>query len=180
MIQASESQSPGWLTHVHILPAAGTDGGRDTLLSSAAGVAIVAMCGVGVAIPAALVYAATGSATTASLVLYAGLMVVLVAIAMTVVHWMRLDARGITLGRRSGGPRFVAWNDVTGIRPATRREVIVDGWLWPPVPPREATRCPSSLGHFRIDHRGGHLYFPPADPAQFLGAVEHWRSGASA
>jgi hypothetical protein len=165
----------GWLTHMHVLPATNPRDTQDALLSLAAGVALLGICAVGAAIPAAAVYLVTGSPDIARLLLLPTIFGIVMTVVLTSVHWMRIDARGIRLGRRAGR-RFIPWSEITGIRPATRREVIVDGWLWPPVPPREATRCMSSLGHFRIDHRRGHFYFPPSDEAQFLGAVEYWRS----
>jgi hypothetical protein len=176
MLTVGQAQHPlPWLTHTHILPAVGVRDGEDGLLSLVAAVAMMVMCVAGAALPAGIAYVFTGSAHAAWVGLYAGWMLVVATVVLTVVHWMRIDERGITLGRRVGR-KFVAWEDVTEIRPATRREVVVDGWLWPPVPPREATRCLSSIGHYRIDHRGGHFYFPPADEHQFLGALEYWRS----
>jgi hypothetical protein len=158
-----------------IHPRVGIEDARDGLLTAAAGIAILAMLAVPAALVAAVVYAAAGTMDVAR---FAGMMTLLgtmLTASATTVFWMKVDERGITLGRRAGR-RFVGWDEVTGIRPATRREVIVDGWLWPPVPPREATRCFSSIGHYRVDHRGGHFYYPPADAAQLLEAVDRWRA----
>jgi hypothetical protein len=90
----------------------------------------------------------------------------------TAVHWLKLDERGIHLG--SWKRRMVPWSYVTAVRPAGPAEVVVFGWLWPPIPPRDGTRSLTSRGHFAIEHRGGVHYFPPADPAAFLDAVRRW------
>jgi len=88
------------------------------------------------------------------------------------VGWLKIGARGIVIGRR--GKPLLPWSDVVAIRPAEAIEVIVHGWLWPPVPPREGTTSLTSRGHFAIEHRGGVSYFPPDDSDAFLDAVERW------
>lgn len=175
MRHPSDPPSRDWDRYTHVPHAVGARDGKDGLLTLGAAIAILALCLAGAALPTGVAYAVTGSAGTGWMTFFAGWMLLVMTLALTAVHWMRIDERGITLGRRVGR-RFFAWEDVTGIRPATRREVIVDGWIWPPIPPREATRCTSSLGHYRIDYRGGHFYYPPADERQFLGAIEHWRA----
>lgn len=74
---------------------------------------------------------------------------------------------GLRLHRLLGGPRLIPWSHITSIREVSRAEVILDGWFWPLFPPREFTPCLSSLGHFRIDYDGRHIYYPPRDADQF-------------
>lgn len=175
MDQAPHDEGMGWLTHIHIMPAGPARDARDGLLTLASGVAIIAMVSAMAAFPGLAAYALTGSSAAGMWGFMAGWIAAIYVMLFTLVHWLRIDAVGLRLGRHAG-LRVVRWEDVTGIRPASRREVILHGWLFPPVPPREATRCSSSLGHYRIDHRRGYFYFPPADEKQFLGAVEFWRA----
>jgi len=78
---------------------------------------------------------------------------------------------GLRLHRLLGGPRLIPWDQITSIREVSRTEVILEGWLWPLFPPREFTPCLSSLGHFRIDFEGRHIYYPPRDVEQFRRVV---------
>jgi hypothetical protein len=94
------------------------------------------------------------------------------------VHWLKLDPHGIHFGQ--WGRPFVPWSNVARVRAAPPAEVVVHGWLWPPVPPREGTRSLSSRGHFAIEHRGGISFFPPDDPGRFLDAVRRWAPHALA
>ena len=99
--------------------------------------------------------------------------------AATTVHWLRLDATGISFGRRIGAPRFLPWSDVHRIRRATPREVIVRGWLLPPLPAREGTRSMTAKGHYAIEYGTRKVaYYPPADELEFLAAVRQWCPGA--
>jgi hypothetical protein len=100
--------------------------------------------------------------------------VALVAYA-TVVHSLRLDADGITFKRWWGVPRHLPWSEVRRIRRAPPREVVVRGWLWPPVPPREATRSMTAEGHYAIEYGAGKVtYYPPENEADFLTAARRW------
>jgi len=49
---------------------------------------------------------------------------------------------------------------------------VLRGWLLPPLPPRAAALTLTSIGHYRFDWAGGSCYFPPADEAALLGAIE--------
>ncbi|HEX6750503.1 MAG TPA: hypothetical protein VF092_24655 [Longimicrobium sp.] len=156
---------------VVILPRLRADDVGDALVSLGTGVVIA----LELLVLPALVYAAVGRGSEAGLIAALAVFVAeALAAAFTGVHWLKLDARGIHFGRRMGFPRFVPWQDVARVRRAGRAEIVVRGWLWPPVPPAEATRSMSSLGHFAIHHPHGVSYFPPADEAAFLDAVRRW------
>jgi hypothetical protein len=103
-----------------------------------------------------------------------------IGFSLHAVEWLRIDEQGIRFGRRWGTPKFLPWTAVRHIRPATRREVVLFGWLWPPFPPREATRALTSVGHYRIEWEGGYCYFPPDDEGTFRRAVERWGDSATA
>lgn len=96
----------------------------------------------------------------------------LLGIALHTVPAIEMDDTGIRFRRLIGSPRFLPWEKVTSIRRAARAEVVLRGWLLPPIPPRGASLSLTSLGHFRIDWDGGTCYFPPADERAFLEQVE--------
>lgn len=96
----------------------------------------------------------------------------LVAIGLYAVPAIEMDAGGITFRRLIGSPRFLPWEKVTSIRRAERAEVVLRGWLVPPIPPRGASLSLTSMGHYRIDWARGSCYFPPADERLFLEQVE--------
>ena len=89
---------------------------------------------------------------------------------------MRLEVSpdGIRFVRVLGTPKFLAWKDISSITPASRKELIVYGWLWPPFPAREMTFSYSSSGHYAIRHGKRVTYYPPADPARFEAIVEQY------
>lgn len=92
--------------------------------------------------------------------------------ALNVWHLV-LDTQGIRFSRLIGWPKSLRWTEITSIRPASRREVLVDGWLWPPFPPREMTAAMTTVGHLRIETRDGRVtFFPPADYSAFIDAVQ--------
>ncbi len=156
---------------VVVLPRLRPDDVGDALVALGAGVVIV----LELLVLPALVYRVLGDGTTGTgIAALAVLAAEILAVVLTVVHWVRLDAKGIHFGRRMGKPRFIPWRDVTLVRRAGRGEVVLCGWIWPPIPPAEATRSMTSLGHFSIDYPGGTAYFPPADEAAFLDAVRRW------
>jgi hypothetical protein len=105
---------------------------------------------------------------------------VAVVVGFSQVHWLRLDASGMTFGRRLGTPRHLGWERITSIRPASSAEVIRQGWLWPVLPPREATRSLTSEGHYRIAWDRRFCFFPPLDEHAFRSAVERWAPGVLA
>ena len=102
-------------------------------------------------------------------------MVLSIVVTLSTVHWLRIDAAGLTFGRALGRHRRLPWGSITEIAPAPADEVVRRGWLWPPVPPREATRSMSAEGHFRIRTRERVLYYPPADEAALRAAIERWQ-----
>ena len=84
------------------------------------------------------------------------------------VRRLRVDAAGIAFGRRLGKPKFLAWGQIRGIRPATRSEVFIHAWLWLWLEP---TKSESTAGHYRIEWDDGCRFFPPKDPALFENAI---------
>lgn len=111
--------------------------------------------------------AAAGALTLAALVA--------AAVGLHTVSALELDGTGIRFRRLAGRPRFLAWDNVTGMQRADRAEVVLRGWLLPHVPPRASVRSLTSMGHYRFDWAGGCVYFPPADEEALLAHVErHW------
>lgn len=97
----------------------------------------------------------------------------LIAIGARAVRSLELDDTGIRFDRVFGSPTFLEWEHITSIRPADRAEVVLRGWLVPPYPPRGDALTLTSLGHYRIDWKGGgYRFFPPADVPTFLAVVE--------
>lgn len=88
---------------------------------------------------------------------------------------VRLSESGIHFIRLLGRPRFLAWEEITDVAEAPRREVVIQGWLWPRFPPREATWCMSALGHFRIRWQNGWCYFAPHNVEAFQRLVDEFR-----
>ncbi|HUF13404.1 MAG TPA: hypothetical protein VMN78_09910 [Longimicrobiales bacterium] len=109
------------------------------------------------------------AAATAALVFVAALVT---GVGLFTVTALEVDATGIRFRRLIGQPRFLPWEKVTGIRRAERAEVVLRGWLLPPIPPRGAALTLTSLGHYRFDWDGGSCYFPPADENALLEIVE--------
>lgn len=141
---------------------------RVDLLVFAAGVAALL-------VPAsALVWLLSG--LVGSVVAFLILNLVLLPVALRTVGRLRIDQAGIRFGRRAGRPAFLPWNSIRSIRPASRREVVLRGWLLPPIPPREATRSMTSVGHYRIEWEGGYTFYPPLEELAFRSAVERWAS----
>ena len=109
------------------------------------------------------------AAAIAALILVGALVV---GLGLFTVTALVMDDTGIHFRRLIGNPRFLAWEKVTGIRRADRGEVVLRGWLLPPIPPRGAALTLTSLGHYRFDWAGGSCYFPPADETTLLEIVE--------
>ena len=97
---------------------------------------------------------------------------VVIGVGLCSVSAIELDDTGIRFRRLAGRPRFIAWDNLTGVRRADRAEVVMRGWLLPPIPPRAAARSLTSIGHYRFDWKGGSCYFPPADERVLLIALE--------
>ena len=94
------------------------------------------------------------------------------------VRKLTLDQDGIQVHRLLGGPRFLHWEQVRRIVPASREEVLLWGYLLPPLPAKATMNTISYLGHYRIDWEGGMFYFPPREADEFERAVRRWRSEA--
>ncbi len=124
-----------------------------------------------------LTYLLTRSAIWAQLAGIAAFLPLALSVALHAVGWLKLDSSGITFGRRLGTPKRLRWDQITEIRPATPSEVIRQGWLWPALWPREATRSLTSEGHYRIQWDQQFCFFPPADEHAFRSAVERWAPG---
>ena len=102
------------------------------------------------------------------------------AIWLSLTVWSAAaDPTGLHFRRLFGKPKALAWAQITSVTPASRRELIVHGWLWPPFPAREMTPSLTSLGHYRISWATGFCYYPPADPVQFDALVRAHVGGAA-
>jgi hypothetical protein len=156
---------------VVIHPRLAPEGLTDALVALGAGLLVVYE----LLIPPGLVWRSVGEGTRATALAGVAVFVAEIIIAaLTVVHRLKLDARGIHFSRRMGRPKFIPWADVTVVRRATRGELVLCGWIWPPLWPNEATRSMTSVGHFAIAHRHGVSYFPPVEETAFLAAVRRW------
>ena len=93
-------------------------------------------------------------------------------IGLRMVREIELDDTGIRFRRYVGGPRFVSWDNLIAVRQADRAEIVLRGWLLPPLAMRACNASLTSLGHYRFDWRGGSVYFPPADEAALLTVLE--------
>jgi len=113
--------------------------------------------------------AATGALIVAALVV--------IGVGLCAVSAIELDDTGIRFRRIAGSPRFLTWDRVTAIRRADRAEVVLRGWLLPPLPPRAPALTLTSVGHYRFDWDGGWCYFPPADEAALVAHLERSWSG---
>jgi hypothetical protein len=101
-----------------------------------------------------------------------------VLILLHAVSRLELDADGIRFVRLLGWPRFIPWSEINDISPATRREVLLHAWLWPPWPRRDSTASLTALGHFRIVFGNQVRYFPPSNPEEFALQVGNFVSEA--
>ena len=84
------------------------------------------------------------------------------------LHGLRIDAAGVVFKHGLGKLKFLTWEEILAIRPATRWEVLIHAWLWLWLEP---TKSESTSGHYRIEWSGGFVYFPPNDPVLFEKAV---------
>ena len=109
---------------------------------------------------------------TAAIVASGAVALALGWVAARAVRGIELDDTGIRFMRPAGRPRFVSWDNLKGARRADRAEVVLRGWLLPPLALRACNASLTSLGHYRFDWPGGSTYFPPADEAALLTALE--------
>ena len=125
--------------------------------------------------PGLLVYILTGSMTLSLIgAALGGALLVLFVVPLFTVRQLTIDAEGIYFQRVLGSPKTLRWSQIRRITPATRAEVVLWGWLLPPFPSRESTRCMSTRDQFRIDWGRRSCYFPPHDPAEFVRIVRRW------
>jgi hypothetical protein len=121
-------------------------------------------------LPGALVHALIGSTTLT----VATVLLLYLAFALYSVTKVELNLEGIRFVRVLGHPRFLPWSEISDVVEASRSELILHGWLWPLVLPREMSPSCTSLGHFRIQFGKRFVYFPPKDPQLFLAAVDQF------
>jgi hypothetical protein len=165
-----------WMKRSVISPAGPARDGRDWAIFLGGCAYVLLVAAALSAIPAGVAWLLKGGWSSPFDVGMLSLAVICLWASFATVYWLKIDSTGLTFGRRAGGPKHLAWGDIHSITPAPRREVVLHGWLWPPLRPREATRCMSSLGHYRIEYEGGYCYFPPANEEEFLGALAYWRT----
>jgi hypothetical protein len=87
---------------------------------------------------------------------------------------LELDERGVHIKRLLAPTELIPWSEIESIEPVSRKTLVLDGWVcWPP---KEQTFSMTAQGHYRIRHRKGFFFFPPADPSQFERSVAHFQS----
>jgi hypothetical protein len=131
-------------------------------------------------IPTLAVGILTQNAIAAALTFMALFVFTSILILLFTVRHLRCDAEGLEFVRVLGTPKKLSWADVISIEEAPQAEVVLHGWLWPGIPPREATSSLTSLGHYRISWQGGTAYFPPNNVQQFLYAIHAATTAAPA
>ncbi|QYF95365.1 hypothetical protein KY495_09525 [Massilia sp. PAMC28688] len=118
-------------------------------------------------LPALLAWYASGSTTIAWI--FAGALYL--GFVLFCVTDITVAGDGLRLKRMLGDPKLIAWKDVTEVTEASREELIIHGWLWPLVLPREMTPTATSIAHFRIQFGKRWIYYPPKDAMGFQEAV---------
>lgn len=136
----------------------------DFLLAS---LVICLQCAALFLMPSLIILALTHSAFGA----FAEVVFVAIFVNLYSVASIAVNEQGIEFSRICGTPKFLAWQDIKEIAPASRRELILHGWLWPLLPAREMTPSLTSIGHYRIAWTKGWCYFPPQDAELFLRLV---------
>jgi len=134
---------------------------------SVAAVQLLALVG----LPAGVTVLATGNADAGTSVALGVLLVWL----LFSVRYIRCDGQGLHLKRVLGSPKLIPWGQIDSVEEASRRELVLRGWLWPLFPAREMTTSLTAQGHYRIRFKGRDLYYPPGDSAQFLSAIRAGR-----
>lgn len=122
-----------------------------------------------------IVFRLSGNRAISMLVVTAILLAGHYWIQRSLVGALQIRAEGIALRKARGRTELIPWGEIDSIRPADRREVLIDGWLRRPFRPREATSSRTSLGHYRIAHGDQVVFFPPAFPDEFEAALQRWR-----
>ncbi|MCX6365381.1 MAG: hypothetical protein NTX57_01580 [Armatimonadetes bacterium] len=91
---------------------------------------------------------------------------------------LELDERGVHIKRLLAPTETIAWDQIEEICPVSRKELVTEGWIcWPP---KEQTFSMTAQGHYKIRHKRGTFYFPPADPQHFERSVASLRSARPA
>jgi hypothetical protein len=86
---------------------------------------------------------------------------------------LELDERGVHIKRLLAPTEVIPWSEIEGIEPVSRKTLVLDGWAcWPP---KEQTFSMTAQGHYRIRHKRGFFFFPPAEPQTFERAVAHFQ-----
>jgi hypothetical protein len=84
-----------------------------------------------------------------------------------VVRRLTVGPDGLHFHRILGSPKFLSWERISSVAVASRRELVLRGWLWPLFPSREITPSLSALQHYRITWDTGFCYYPPAHITDF-------------
>lgn len=96
------------------------------------------------------------------------------------VFAIELSPEGIRLKRLIGHPRLITWDEFEGVEEAPPGQLVLFGIFLPPLPMREAALALTVRGHYRIRYRGSYCFFPPADAAAFLAAIDRFRRSGAA
>jgi len=90
---------------------------------------------------------------------------------MFTVWCLTISGKGIVFYRLLGHPKFLPWDAITSITPASRLDLVLNGWLWPILPAREMSPSFTCQGHFKISWDSGYCYFPPVNAKEFEALV---------
>jgi len=90
---------------------------------------------------------------------------------MFTVWCLTISGKGIGFYRLLGHPKFLPWEAITSIKLASRRDLVLHGWLWPILPAREMSPSFTCQGHFKISWNSGYCYFPPVNAKEFEALV---------
>lgn len=86
---------------------------------------------------------------------------------------LELDTHGVHVKRLLAPTETIPWSEIESIEPVSRKTLVMEGWVcWPP---KEQTFSMTAQGHYRIRHRRGFFFFPPADPDQFERSIAQLR-----
>lgn len=86
---------------------------------------------------------------------------------------LELDSHGVHIKRLLAPTETIPWSEIEEIRPVGRKELVMEGWVcWPP---KEQTFSMTAQGHYKVRHKKGFFFFPPADPQQFEQSVNALR-----
>lgn len=101
-------------------------------------------------------------------------LILILTMSLFTVSSITMTAEGIHFHRLAGFPKFMPWSRIKFVSLASRRELIVQGWLCPPFLPRDVTMSLSSLKHYRIQWDTGFCYYPPLEPKVFEQCVKEY------